>query len=438
MGNKIDKKPPTITISAPIAGSYLFGQTVTVDFTCADAGSGVANCSGTSVNGSPLDTITVGPKSFTVSATDSTGNSAVPITINYTVTDPTPPVIAPTITGTLGNNGWYIGNVDISWEVTDPESPISDSTGCITTHVSTDTTGSLFTCSATSGGGNSTRSVTVKRDATGPGISCGSADGAWHAADIAIACSANDGTSGLSVSGDAGFNLSTSVPAGTETATAATNSRPVCDVAGNCSTAGPVGGNKIDKKAPVITITAPTNGPYLLDQAVTVNYNCSDGGSGVASCSGTSANGGQLNTATTGNLAFTVNAADSSGNAASPVTVNYVVNFGIAILYDQTKASKSGSTVPVKIRLVDANGVNVSSASNVVHAVNVVQSSSQATTTLDDSGNSNPDFDFRYDAASGGYIFNLKTTGYGTGSYLLNFVVGNAPTVYSVGFQVRQ
>ena len=107
-------------------------------------------------------------------------------------------------------------------------------------------------------------------------------------------------------------------------------------------------------------------------------------------------------------------------------------------LYDQTKSHKSGSTIPIKIQLVDASGANVSSSATVVHAVSVIQISSQASTSFGDSGNSNPDFDFRYDASLGGYIFNLQTTGFGTGSYLLNFVAGNSPTVYSVGFQVRQ
>ena len=133
-----------------------------------------------------------------------------------------------------------------------------------------------------------------------------------------------------------------------------------------------------------------------------------------------------------------MNSIDNAGNAAAQTSVSYTVTYGLVMLFDQTKASKSGSTVPIKIRLVDANGANVSSSANVVHAVSVIQTSSQATTTLDDSGSSNPDLDFRYDAASGGYIFNLKTTGYGTGSYLLNFVVGSSPTIYSVAFQVRQ
>ncbi len=194
---------------------------------------------------------------------------------------------------------------------------------------------------------------------------------------------------------------------------------------------------KIDKTAPVISITSPVSGSYLLNQAVTVNFACTDsGGSGVADCIGSTGNGNPLDTGSAGIKIFTVNATDNAGNSASELTVNYAVGYDIEILFDQTKAHKSGSTVPIKIRLVDANGVNLSSPQTVVHAVSVIQTTTQATTVLDDAGNSNPDFDFRFSEDK--YIFNLKTTGYGTGTYQLNFIVGNAPTVYSVQFQVRQ
>ncbi len=212
----------------------------------------------------------------------------------------------------------------------------------------------------------------------------------------------------------------------------------VCtDVAGNSANASSVN-IKIDKTAPVITITAPTSGSYLLNQAVTTSYTCTDGSSGVASCTGTTANGGSLDTASIGGKSFTVNATDNAGNSASSTSVNYTVGYGVQVLFDQTKAHKSGSTVPIKIRLVDANGANVSSETTVLRAVSVIQTGSQASPILDDAGNANPDYDFRYDQSSDGYIFNLKTTGYGTGTYQLNFIAGNSSTVYSVGFQVRQ
>ncbi|HEY9375851.1 MAG TPA: hypothetical protein VIQ02_01985, partial [Jiangellaceae bacterium] len=44
--------------------------------------------------------------------------------------DPTPPVVTPLLTGTLGNNGWYVSNVTLNWRVEDPESIILETQGC--------------------------------------------------------------------------------------------------------------------------------------------------------------------------------------------------------------------------------------------------------------------------------------------------------------------
>lgn len=90
------------------------------------------------------------------------------LTITAQSTDTTPPVIAPTVTGTLGQNGWYTSNVTVSWSVTDAESAIDSSGGCATTTISADTAGTTLTCTATSAGGTASASVTVKRDATAP------------------------------------------------------------------------------------------------------------------------------------------------------------------------------------------------------------------------------------------------------------------------------
>lgn len=193
-----------------------------------------------------------------------------------------------------------------------------------------------------------------------------------------------------------------------------------------------------DKTAPTISVTSPTAGSYLLNQIATINFSCNDSLSGVTSCTGSSPNGSALDTASIGAKSVTVTATDLAGNTSVPTVVNYTVVYGIVALYDQTKVHKSGSTIPIKIWLVDASGANASSSSTVVHAVSVIKISSQASTNFGDSGNSNPDFDFRFDAILGGYIFNLQSTGFGTGSYLLSSVAGNSPTVYSVGFQVRQ
>ena len=97
-------------------------------------------------------------------ASTSTDNT---VTVNL---DSTPPVITPNVVGTLGNNGWYVSNVTVSWAVTDPESTITSQSGCDPASVNTDIGGVTFTCSATSGGGSNSQSVTVKRDATAPAL----------------------------------------------------------------------------------------------------------------------------------------------------------------------------------------------------------------------------------------------------------------------------
>ena len=76
----------------------------------------------------------------------------------------------------------------------------------------------------------------------------------------ALQCTASDAGSGLANAGQAAFALSTSVPAGSETADAATGAVQVCDHAGNCATAGPISGIRVDRRAPQITIAAPLDG----------------------------------------------------------------------------------------------------------------------------------------------------------------------------------
>ena len=45
-------------------------------------------------------------------------------------TDPTPPVITPNVTGSMGSGGWYRSDVGVGWSVADPESAILTAIGC--------------------------------------------------------------------------------------------------------------------------------------------------------------------------------------------------------------------------------------------------------------------------------------------------------------------
>jgi hypothetical protein len=117
-------------------------------------------------------------------------------------------------------------------------------------------------------------------DTTNPDVVCGSADLLWHAADVTIACTASDSESGLADSADASFNLTTAVATGAEDANAATDSRLVCDLDGNCAPAGPIIGNQVDKNAPLISCGAADTLWHALN--VTLLCSASDGGSGLA------------------------------------------------------------------------------------------------------------------------------------------------------------
>ena len=55
--------------------------------------------------------------------------------------DYTPPVITPSVVGTLGNNGWYRSAVSVSFTVTDPESAIVSTAGCDPSTITSDTAG---------------------------------------------------------------------------------------------------------------------------------------------------------------------------------------------------------------------------------------------------------------------------------------------------------
>jgi hypothetical protein len=114
-----------------------------------------------------------------------------------TPSDTTAPVITPTILGTLGTNGWYTSDASLSWLVSDAESAITTQTGCTSASVTADTIGQSFTCAATSGGGSSSQTVTIKRDATKPTVTY-SAHPAVYTVDqqVSFTCTAADAAPG--------------------------------------------------------------------------------------------------------------------------------------------------------------------------------------------------------------------------------------------------
>ena len=162
-----------------------------------------------------------------------------------------------------------------------------------------------------------------------PVVQCGAADGSWHGDNVTIACTASDAESGLSNrcgcvvhADDVGWH-----PA-IENANAATDSRLVCDAVGNCATAGPIArqhdrsqgpGNRGDHAA--------NGGVYQFNKTALAAFGCADGGSGLATCTGTVANGAAIDTSSVGTKSFVVTATDAVGNISS-TTVSYTVVAG--------------------------------------------------------------------------------------------------------------
>jgi hypothetical protein len=191
-----------------------------------------------------------------------------------------------------------------------------------------------------------------------PSAACASPDGAWHATDVSLHCTAGDTLSGLASVGDASFNLTTSVPAGTDNSNAFTNSRTIFDVAGNSTTEGPLGPNKVDKKPPVIAIVAPTATQYTHSSTLTLNYSVTDGiGSGVGSVTptmngsgtvggSTIVNGLAINLLTAlplGSNTFAVGAADNVGNTNSASVTFTIIVTAQSMIDDVNQFKTSGA-----------------------------------------------------------------------------------------------
>jgi hypothetical protein len=379
---------PAAAISAPYSASLNatggFG-TLTWSLVSGSLPTGLSLSSGGLISGTTPST--GGTFSFTVQVTDSSClisvSSCQPQIDKLTLTiviDSTPPVITRTITGTLGQNGWYVSNVTVTWSVVDPESGIASSSGCGSTSITTDTAGLTLTCSATNGAGLlSSNMVTIKRDATPPMI-VGSRTPApnaagWSNTNVTVSFMCTDSLSGVAPGyPTGGTTLTANTPAAGVTVAGA-----CADLAGNGSGTN-VGPIKIDKTPPTITITAPANGgTYLLNAAVASKFSCADALSGISTCVGTVASGTNFSTSTVGTKNFTVTATDAAGNQAQ-VTNTYTVGYGfIGFLSPLTTAGtvvaptfsgtvNQGSAVPLKWELLDSSGV-ISSLSTVTSII---------------------------------------------------------------------
>lgn len=214
--------------------------------------------------------------------TQTSGRSAITWT---KPSDLTPPVITPSVSGTLSATGWYTSDVNVSWTVTDAESPVTSSTGCTATQLTANQVAQTYTCTATSAGGTATQQVTVKIDKTQPTVSGAVTSGtlganSWYVDNVGITWTPSAaGPSGLTSSSDcSNVTLSTDAASHSFTCTVTTGA--------GIASAQAIVTVKRDAQTPgisyVLTGTLGTNQWYVSN--VGVNWVTTAGPSGVNSC----------------------------------------------------------------------------------------------------------------------------------------------------------
>jgi hypothetical protein len=151
-------------------------------------------------------------------------------------------------------------------------------------------------------------------------------------------------------------------------------SEPVSGWAGRLSGDGPyrvtvtgAGCAPSDSTAPAIELRSPRDGAvYRLDEQVVADYGCADepGGSGVASCVGTVADGAALDTTSVGEQSFRVEAADSAGNTAAARSAYRVAYDFEGFLWPvrnrpHVNLWRAGALVPIRFELGGDQGLEV-------------------------------------------------------------------------------
>ncbi|MCU1351804.1 MAG: hypothetical protein JWM05_1013, partial [Acidimicrobiales bacterium] len=316
----VDVTAPTISIAAPVSGqSIARDAAVAADFSCADetGGSGLATCVGTVADGANIDTAALGDHSFTVNAKDNAGNTSTK-TVHYSVVDETPPSItisSPTDGQTIAQHEAVAADYGCTDEASGSGLATCVGTVANGADIDTSTLGSHdFTVNASDNAGNtSTKTVTYNVvDVTAPTIDISSpVDNATISRDAAVAAgySCADEAAGSGVATCVGTVAN---GADIDTSTLGSHDFTVnaSDNAGNTSTKT-VTYTVVDVTPPTITITTPADGSSVARGAVVAaDYACADeaGGSGVASCVGTTANGSNIDTSTLGSHSFKVDA----------------------------------------------------------------------------------------------------------------------------------
>lgn len=262
-------------------------------------------------------------QSVSRACTDASGRS-VTASLDDIDIDTTPPVATLTSRTPANGAGWNNTAVTVTWSCADTLSGSVQGTlsATVATEGSSQTASS--TCADVAGNSVLASQGGIAIDRTPP-----TASGAvpptstgWYTGPVTVTWSCADTLSGLAAPCEP--SVITGDGAGQ------TTTRTAVDVAGNSATgtSPPV---SIDGTSPTIDLRSPVDGAtHLIGDVVTADFDCADATSGVASCTGTVADGGALNTSSEGVRTFTVTAVDAAGNRATR-TVTYTVRSRTAL-----------------------------------------------------------------------------------------------------------
>ncbi len=304
----LDKTAPLIApAAAPPPNAANWNNTsVTVNFNCSDALSGVASCTG------PVALVNEGVNQVAKGvAVDKANNSAsASDTVNI---DKTPPVIAATANPPANGAGWNNSSVTVNFACSDALSGVAACASPLT--FTKEGFGQIATGNAVDVAGN-TNSVTAKVsiDETPPSITAAAAPApnaaGWNNTNVNVAFTCADALSG--VASCPPVNL-----VSTEGASQSISGTATDKAGNNASTAVTL---KIDKTPPSITATEtpqPTSFGWN-NTSVTVNFACADTLSGVATCASplafTKEGSGQLATGKSTDVAGNTNTTTATIN----------------------------------------------------------------------------------------------------------------------------
>lgn len=281
----VDKTKPTVTgsLSATANGKGWFNADVTATFSCADQDglSGILSCPAAKVLAEGANQSAGG------TAIDAADNTSDAFSITGINVDKTSPTLSGAATVAANDNGWYRGDVTVKWTAGDALSGINGAPPADSTITSEGD--ALSTSASVSDQAGNTVSTTVKgikidRHAPSTGAT---APSGWQGSDVTVKFSATDNLSGVAgtfYTVDGGAQQ-----AGSSVSVTSEGTHKVAywsvDNAGNTETAGTVT-VLVDKTAPTITGKATTspNAAGWYSAPVTVQFDCKDAVSGIASC----------------------------------------------------------------------------------------------------------------------------------------------------------